>query len=152
MIYEHHIVAAKPCTKCNVVHPLPMFYRATNKISRNPLSGYKSHCKECVKDQRNKYYTTDAGFKYQIEKSWRDKGMEFTVEEYDKLLKEQNGGCAICGKNRNANGTRLCVDHNHDTGAIRGLLCHDCNTSIGKFNDDIEMLQKAIKYLQRYNQ
>lgn len=71
-----------------------------------------------------------------------------TKSEYDNMVKEQNNKCAICNKkNLNRN---LCVDHCHKTGKVRELLCDKCNTSIGKFNDDIELLEKAISYLKKH--
>lgn len=133
----------KKCTRCSKELPLTEFYKQSSK-----KSGYKSHCKPCILEQRKEYYSTPEGYKAKIEKAWRDKGMEFTVEEYDKLLEEQDNGCAICGKVENSNGTRLCVDHCHSTGKIRGLLCNHCNTALGKFRDDIELLNKAIDYLR----
>jgi hypothetical protein len=132
----------KTCTKCKRELNISNFYRYKDT--------YKSHCKDCIRIQRNNYYKTPKGFKYQIEKSWRDKGMVFTTEEYEELLVKQNYGCAICNAKSNRNGTRLCVDHCHTTGKIRGLLCHDCNTSLGKFEDNVELLQKAIDYVKKY--
>ena len=142
----------KVCSKCETDKPLTEFYKSHNKQSKPNPMGYKSHCKTCVKKQRNEYYKTPEGHKYQIEKSWRDKGMLFTTEEYQELLEEQAYGCAICGVKSNKNGSRFCVDHNHSTGSIRGLLCHDCNTTLGKFNDEVEMFYKAIDYLEKYNE
>lgn len=133
------------CTCCNIKKPVSEFYKQNSK-----KSGYKSHCKTCVKNQRKEYYKTPKGYKYSIEKSWKDKGLIFTTEEYESLLIVQNFGCAICGAKSNKNGSRLCVDHCHTTGNIRGLLCHDCNTSLGKFNDDIVLLKQAISYLEKY--
>lgn len=75
-----------------------------------------------------------------------------SLEEYEKMLSEQNGVCAICIKpethKRNGKLKALAVDHNHKTGAIRGLLCSDCNTGIGKLKDDPEVLRSAIRYLE----
>jgi len=72
-----------------------------------------------------------------------------TTEIYEAMLNNQLGLCAICKSTRTINptGQNHCVDHNHETGKIRGLLCHYCNSGIGKFNDNIEMLQKALTYL-----
>ncbi len=70
-----------------------------------------------------------------------------TPEQYLTMLKNQNGVCAICGKQEK--NRRLAVDHCHKTGKIRGLLCALCNTAIGKFNDDVNLLTKAIKYLKK---
>lgn len=72
-----------------------------------------------------------------------------TLDFYDKLLEEQNYVCDICHLTNN-NGYKLCVDHCHSTGKIRGLLCHTCNTALGKFRDNIDLLEAAIKYLKKY--
>ena len=73
------------------------------------------------------------------------------IQSYEEMIKEQNNQCAICGKieTRKFKGKpmRLCVDHNHETGKIRGLLCHDCNTGLGKFLDSPDLLTKAAIYL-----
>lgn len=73
-------------------------------------------------------------------------------EEYDRLLKDQNGECAICGSNKpyKQDGKKFAIDHNHETGKIRGLLCFNCNAGLGHFKDSASLLQKAIDYLGRY--
>lgn len=72
-------------------------------------------------------------------------------EDYDELFRAQESKCAICGKEetRQFKGKtmRLCLDHDHETGKIRSLLCHDCNTGLGKFYDSIDLLTKAAIYL-----
>ncbi len=74
-----------------------------------------------------------------------------TLEDYERFLEKQNGGCAICGaETADASGRRLHVDHCHSTGRVRGLLCRDCNTILGYSNDQIEILQRAISYLQSH--
>ena len=77
-----------------------------------------------------------------------------TLADYQKLYDEQNGVCAICGGIQTGRGrakNTLAVDHNHETGAIRGLLCTNCNTGIGNLRDNIDLLQKAIQYLRERN-
>lgn len=75
------------------------------------------------------------------------------VEEYQAMYEKQEGKCAICDKHstsvftKGAAGFELCVDHCHNTGKVRGLLCENCNTGIGKLNDDPALLRKAINYL-----
>ena len=77
------------------------------------------------------------------------KEFNLTKEQYLEMLEKQNHGCAICGgKDINR---KLAVDHCHTTGVIRGLLCSACNTSLGKFKDSVELLQKAIQYLKDNN-
>ena len=71
-----------------------------------------------------------------------------TLDEYNEMLKNQNGVCAICKlseKDKN-----LAVDHDHITGQVRGLLCRDCNESIGKFKHSFEILRNAASYLEAY--
>lgn len=67
-----------------------------------------------------------------------------TVEEYEKLLKNQSNVCAICNQSRSAT---FQVDHNHKKGKIRGLLCRECNRGIGLLGDSAENLKRAVKYL-----
>jgi hypothetical protein len=71
--------------------------------------------------------------------------MGITAEDYDSRLAGQNGGCAIC---HTAPTTKLlAIDHNHETGVIRGLLCSNCNTGLGLFKDNPTLLQAALTYL-----
>jgi hypothetical protein len=67
---------------------------------------------------------------------------------YDTLLKFQGGGCAICGAKKADKARRLAVDHCHETGAVRGLLCACCNTAIGKLRDDPDLMIKAAEYVR----
>ncbi len=78
-----------------------------------------------------------------------------TVEQYFILEGKQQGLCAICGKeetrkNRIGQQARLCLDHNHETKQVRELLCHSCNQVVGHSRESIEILQKAILYLQSH--
>lgn len=59
----------------------------------------------------------------------------------------QSSLCAICGQTCST-GQRLCVDHDHATGKMRGLLCRKCNSGLGQFGDDPEMLRAALSYLE----
>jgi hypothetical protein len=69
-----------------------------------------------------------------------------TQEAYDAFFVAQGGVCAICG--RPATQIRLLVDHNHNTGRVRGLLCYRCNTALGRLGDSVEGLERALAYLQ----
>jgi hypothetical protein len=73
-----------------------------------------------------------------------------TVEQYDAMLITQNGVCAICSK-PSSNKKRLHIDHEHATGAIRGLLCHSCNTGLGLLRDDPILLVRCLEYLKTRN-
>jgi hypothetical protein len=73
------------------------------------------------------------------------------IDTYEAMFEDQNHKCFICGKEetRKLRGKvmRLCIDHNHLTGKIRSLLCHDCNSGLGKFYDSPDLLTKAAIYL-----
>jgi hypothetical protein len=72
------------------------------------------------------------------------------LEEYTDLLAKQGGGCAICGATKGNKGTkRLCVDHDHKTGKVRGLLCGNCNFMLGYSKDKVSNLRRGIQYLER---
>lgn len=79
------------------------------------------------------------------------------IKEYISMYEAQDGRCAICGNeglfyDKGLGRTKtLAVDHCHDTGKIRGLLCSRCNRGLGMFNDSIELLEKAVKYLKKYS-
>ena len=83
--------------------------------------------------------------------SRRDKDLQrlygITLADYDKMYISQNGCCAICKIHQSEDKLTFCVDHCHITGKVRGLLCSKCNKAIGLFKDKIELLQKAINYL-----
>lgn len=71
-----------------------------------------------------------------------------TPEDYNQMFVTQNGLCAICLK-PSRDGTNLRIDHNHETGKIRGLLCENCNFGLGHFKDNSEVLLSAVKYLTK---
>jgi hypothetical protein len=71
-------------------------------------------------------------------------------EEFTGLLAKQGGGCAICGATKgNEKSDRLFVDHDHKTGKVRGLLCHQCNCMLGYSRDEVSNLRRGIQYLER---
>jgi hypothetical protein len=75
-----------------------------------------------------------------------------TLEQYETKLIEQNYGCSICGKpEMNSKNKVLCVDHNHTTGQIRGLLCGLCNSGLGKFLENKQLLLNTIKYIEKWD-
>lgn len=71
-----------------------------------------------------------------------------TPQEYNTLLDLQGGGCAICGLKPGEQKRRLNVDHDHETGEVRGILCSRCNSGLGVFGDNEEGLLKALEYLR----
>ncbi len=107
------------------------------------------------RENRNKYYkqytenNKERVKKYQSRSSeqWKKRNLlrryKITVEEYEKILQEQNGLCKIC----NIKPKKIVVDHCHKTGIVRGLLCNECNTAIGLLKENLQSLQNAIMYL-----
>lgn len=89
-------------------------------------------CKDCTKNILIKY-------KFGI-----------NINQYKDKLKLQNNKCAICNKHEDIFDKSLAIDHCHKTLNIRGLLCMNCNTLIGQCNDNIEILKKAIIYLENF--
>jgi len=77
-----------------------------------------------------------------------------TSKQYDQMFKDQNGVCVICGKPETIThkGTlkRLCIDHDHITGKVRRLLCHNCNCAIGLLDDNPERIIAAANYILQY--
>lgn len=73
-----------------------------------------------------------------------------TVKQYDSMLQQQNGCCAICGRYWSAFKKRLHIDHDHMTNKVRGLLCTNCNTAIGLLNDNINLIMKSGIYLEKH--
>ena len=72
------------------------------------------------------------------------------LHEYDLMFTEQKGKCACCGSHQNELTKNLAVDHDHDTGLIRGLLCNHCNLAIGILGDNTEGLMRALNYLEKH--
>jgi hypothetical protein len=82
---------------------------------------------------------------YSVNKSCR-----VSPEKWQAMYDAQEGRCQICGKHQAEMKKAMCVDHDHKTGQVRGLLCTPCNTVIGMAHDDPKVLQKAILYLKRH--
>jgi len=80
-------------------------------------------------------------------RSLRLKKYGLTVEAFDALLAQQLGICACCGTA--TPGNRWHVDHDHATGAVRGIICGKCNTGLGLLGDTVEGVERALRYLKR---
>jgi hypothetical protein len=84
--------------------------------------------------------------KYRLARGKRIRSYGISVEDYESMLEEQNGTCWIC--NGTNDETALCIDHDHETNLVRGLLCNLCNRSLGLMNDDVNRLRRAVLYLE----
>lgn len=136
----------KKCSVCGEMKSLNDFY---NK--KDSKDGKSYRCKSCDNKARQNWQRNNPE-RAKESAHFRNikKRYGITKEEYNKMLKQQNYKCAICGAetaNRNVNYS-FCVDHNHTTGEVRGLLCSNCNRALGLLQDNPEILRKAAKYLE----
>jgi hypothetical protein len=111
---------------------------------RRNKDNHSSKCKKCTYKKKPKKVKIKRVYnrEYHLQTNYG-----ISIDTYTNLLKKQNNRCAICGNEPHTK-RKLCVDHCHVTGNIRGLLCDSCNTALGKFQDSIEILDKAKKYLK----
>lgn len=79
--------------------------------------------------------------------SWVQRTYGLTATQFSALQERAGGRCEICGRAESETSRRLAVDHDHETGIVRGLLCGRCNTGIGLLGDSLQGLQRAIDYL-----
>lgn len=103
-------------------------------------------CKKCKADWMRNHRVSNPEL---YRESDLKKSYGINLSEYDSMLNKQNGVCAICNKPETLKRGWLHVDHNHKTRKVRGLLCGNCNTGIGKLGEDVDILKSAIEYLRR---
>ena len=140
-------IRCKICVRENRVN---QYYRNQEENIRKACEWKKAnraHANEWERNNRHK----DIELTRDKEAS-RKKGLN--LEQYYALRDLQDNKCAICNgietrKNRAGIVARLCIDHCHSTNRIRGLLCCECNSALGKFKDNIELLESAIRYLRK---
>lgn len=145
----------KSCTSCGRRKKLSTgFYR-----HKDTPDGYYTKCKDCHKIRVKAWATKNPELLAAKARKWREANKEklrrqrqardlekkygLTAAQYDALVAGCSGCCQICGKTPK----RLVVDHCHDTGAVRGLLCSVCNIGLGMLCDDVAVLRNAVKYL-----
>jgi hypothetical protein len=126
---------------------------------------WRENNKDRLKANQNRFRTKNPTYIRDYMRRWREDNKEqwgkykwaynlkyaynLTGEEYFNILKEQECKCPICGKELNTNRKKSPIDHDRITGKVRGILCVNCNTALGKFNDNIILLEGAINYLKR---
>jgi len=119
-----------------------------NKEKRKKyINNWRIENKDKFKEVQDRYNLKNKD-KIKERRLLRDYGIN--NEQYDKLLKQQNNSCAVCGTHQSQLKRSLAVDHNHETGQIRGLLCDNCNIALGHLNESIDLLDKAKTYLEKY--
>lgn len=161
----------KRCTVCGEIKPLDDYFR-----DKRASDGRYSSCKPCQREKTLRWRTENAAKHHATQKRWREAHPEIvsrvhknwysrnrhgpwlkfrygiSLDDYRRKLAEQGGGCAVCGsKTYSPKCERmLCVDHDHGSGMIRGLLCNACNRGLGNFRDDAALLVSAANYLRRH--
>ncbi len=96
-----------------------------------------------------KFRASEKGKRYHRE-YYLNKKYGIDSARYLELFAQQEGRCFICQRHQMELEKRLCVDHCHTTGVVRGLLCHPCNHAIGFLKDDVGLLERAILYLSKH--
>lgn len=151
----------KRCPRCKKHKELGEFTR--NKDNKDGLSTY---CRSCHNEYVKARYHSNPTRARAAAKVWRAANRKrhnetamrckygITRDDFDRMSTAQGDVCAICGRTetrRNKNGVyRLHIDHDHETGRIRALLCHHCNAGLGHFKDDPKLLEAAAAYLRNH--
>ena len=138
----------RECTKCGESKELTKF------AYRKSRDTYEGACRAC-KNKGHLEWKNKPENKQRVKNQTRDCHLRInygiTLEEYTVMYTTQEGCCDICGvAERHAARARLVVDHDHDTGAVRALLCGGCNAGLGQFKENPKALLKAITYLKRF--
>lgn len=163
----------KLCFKCNESKNIDLFYSEPRNTD-----GKMGSCKKCILETSRNNYSKTSKLRNQQSAAWaqahrktvsnyvikhrlkfKDRYVDsrlkymygITSEDYTRILVEQKGLCAICNSICNT-GKQLCVDHNHETGKVRGLLCRSCNSAIGLLKENTGTLLSAIKYIKHGRQ
>lgn len=131
----------KKCPKCGLNKERSEYW---NDVSRpDKITAY---CKMCKEQITNTHVSKNIEYykKSRTTKNIQNK-YNLSVKDFEKMLKQQNYECKICKKSLKKYSA---IDHNHQTGVIRGVLCRKCNVGLGFFKDNIKNIKNAIKYLE----
>ena len=142
---QHTFLTMKTCKKCNTEKLVIDFYK-----DKNSKDGTTSECKECRKSAERSYYHKHIDQRrilYKNRRLSKTNGEKLTLDRYQTMLSTQDNKCGICSTNMET----PYVDHNHSTGNIRMLLCHHCNCLLGNAKENINILESAIQYIQKFN-
>ena len=163
----------KVCKKCGATKPVDDFYRAAGM-----RDGYRSECKACNLAAKHERYLANPEVEIARVKRWQQANADrlnayrrarrsepavkqaeraghlrrkygITVEQYEEMLASQGGCCAICRREPRPD-ISLHLDHDHQSGQLRGILCFRCNNALGDFDDDPTLIGAALAYLRSY--
>lgn len=152
----------KKCSRCGQEKPTSDYHKDSSS-----KSGLYAYCKECARAKTRAWKAANPKRDKESQKRSREKNPRvyrnkqllwtfgITLEQYEQMLADQGGVCAVCGKvedeihPQSKKVRNLNVDHCHQTGRVRGLLCNSCNRGIGLLNDDPTVLRQALAYLEK---
>jgi hypothetical protein len=163
----------KRCNTCGVLKPLSDYYAASGM-----RDGHRNDCIECNKAAKRERHARNAERYRAAARRWAEENPErraayqaeyrnrperkramrdlyyrrtygISADEADAILDAQNGRCAICCAPAPERLASMHLDHDHETGAIRGFLCIDCNQGLGKLRDSPDLLLRALVYLRQ---
>ena len=150
------ICSSTPFRKCNHCGMEAHDEESLELFEAHPNGKYgrANKCKQCssrISSERQKPLRK-GGTKFKehqkhIKNQTLQKAYGITLDDYNEMYSQQEGKCAICDRHSDEFAKGLCVDHCHSSGKVRGLLCGNCNTALGSYNDDIDVMYKAIQYL-----
>lgn len=151
----------KTCTKCGEQKPLSEYHNS--KKNKDKLNYW---CKPCTKINKAEWYKSNINKVLIRSKQWALKNKEkrkliarkshlkikynMSLEDERKLINNQNNRCAICNNGIIVELNKFHIDHCHNSGKVRGILCNYCNTGLGMFQDSQEYLKSAVKYLKKH--
>lgn len=145
----------KTCNECGEPKTLEEFYRYSPAASRKmkDKNARVGRCKACYHKRTRANWAAlspaEKTHRRRVKHYQRKYGI--TPEEYEEMRSTQKGRCAICGEIGQESGyDRLRVDHDHETGMVRALICLNCNTVLGHAKDNPEVLKQAIAYLEKH--
>lgn len=150
-------IRSKTCRNCGETKPVSEFYSRSPKSTggkdyAGSLAGISAVCRVCHRayaaERRKKLGPIHAEYMKNFDLR-RKYGIG--IEQFNQMFADQNGRCAICGRHQTEFAKGLAVDHNHSTGAVRSLLCPNCNHGLGCFREDGVLLKKAIAYLEMHS-
>jgi hypothetical protein len=131
--------AAFRCMKCKEIKVSTEFSR-----NRSTKTGFHTYCKPCHARQRRESLARNYGGSsrhYHLIKRYG-----IGAAEVDELIRQQGGLCAVCGEREAKQ-----VDHDHETGVVRGIVCLLCNAAMGAFHDDPVLIRRAIAYVKEHS-
>ena len=133
---------SKVCKECNKELPVTSFYFKNKERNRRDTT-----CMECKKKALREGYDPHIASERHLQRNYG-----IGVDDRRRMFEEQKGVCKICGNPGDGRWKRLCIDHDHQTGIVRDLLCRRCNTLLGEVYDNSDILNRMSDYLNRWKE